>query len=574
MTTTHTQTQIDPAALFAAAQLQFPQVESAALRVMVDMIAAQDDRFRPYRFDVHSYIQNRLGYTAWRGENGATGQAEVLDYYELVLKQLHERRDFEQGKVELNQLRYWRPGQEIQNWISVDAGHNLGKTTSGAFIVNHFFDCFPAIGYCFAPSYEQINDLLFKEIRVQRRGKNLPGEVLEEPKIKHTEDHFVKGKATNNSNNTGTERAQGQHNEYLIFVIDEAEGVPKFVYDAIKSMASGGIAVVIVLRNPRTTICEAHKLRKQSNVKSFRISCLDHPNVVYDREVIAGSVRRQYVTEMLEGCEVVREHSADDHTFELPWQPGTIYRPNLEFLWRVLGIASSKGTDDTFCSPGRYEAACTNEPYDGDPTDTAWLGIDAARYGNDKGTIYSRHSGSVKKETEIAKRDGYEYYLKAKEVCLRLYALGVRKIKIRMDAGGGYHSTCCDNLRRDADLLEKFELLEVIEVHNNGTANDEKKYADLVTEMYDDACQQLKALRLDSPSTNLEVDLCERRYNYVIKTKMVDGKTRLDLKQLESKEKFKDRFKRSPDDGDGFVLAVASDRLFKRREWHVRSLSI
>lgn len=37
MTTTHTQTQIDPAALFAAAQLQFPQVESAALRVMVDM---------------------------------------------------------------------------------------------------------------------------------------------------------------------------------------------------------------------------------------------------------------------------------------------------------------------------------------------------------------------------------------------------------------------------------------------------------------------------------------------------------------------------------------------------------
>jgi hypothetical protein len=47
---------------------------------------------------------------------------------------------------------------------------------------------------------------------------------------------------------------------------------------------------------------------------------------------------------------------------------------------------------------------------------------------------------------------------------------------------------------------------------------------------------------------------------------MVDGKTRLDLKQLETKEKFKDKFHRSPDDGDGFVLATASDRLFRKRE--------
>jgi predicted phage terminase large subunit-like protein len=48
MTTTHTQTQIDPAALFAAAQLQFPQVESAALRVMVDMALGQ--AFNPSTF--------------------------------------------------------------------------------------------------------------------------------------------------------------------------------------------------------------------------------------------------------------------------------------------------------------------------------------------------------------------------------------------------------------------------------------------------------------------------------------------------------------------------------------------
>jgi hypothetical protein len=553
-------------------QLTPDKLASVARAYRVADVVCGVNSFDSYRFRVHDYIEEKLRYKAWRGENGATGQAEVIDYYELVLKQLHERRDYEQGKLKIGQLRYWRPGQEIKNWISVDAGHNVGKTTEGAFLVNHFFDCFPAIGYCFAPSYEQINDLLFKEIRVQRRGKGLLGEVLEEPKIKHTEDHFVKGKATNNSNNTGTERAQGQHNEYLIFVIDEAEGVPKFVYDAIKSMASGGIAIVIILRNPRTTICEAAKVRKQSNVKSFRISCLDHPNVVQDREIIPGSVRRQYVTEMLEGCEVVKEHSADDHTFELPWQESVIYRPSLEFLWRVLGIASSKGTDDTFCSPGRYDAACVNEAYGGDDESEAFLGVDAARYGNDKGTIYVRHSGKVWKDSEISKQDGFIYYLKVKEACQKLKQMGVKRIQVRLDAGGGYASTAIDNLNRDADLKEWFDSFEVIEVHNNGKPSDPAKYADLVTEMYADACQQLKALRLESPSSNLEVDLCERKYTYVIKTGLVDGKTRLDLKQLESKEKFKDRFHRSPDDGDGFVLAVANKRLFRNGDINIDGL--
>jgi hypothetical protein len=537
-----------------------------AARAGVRLVNASE--FEPTRFDPEAYVRKRLHYTPWAGAHGATGQAEILAYYALVLRQLHERRDYEQGLKSEAELEYWTPGREIQNWISVDAGHNLGKTTVGAFIVNHFFDHFPAIGYCFAPSFEQINDLLFKEIRVQRRGKGLPGEVLEgEPRIKDSEDHFVKGKATNNSHETGTERAQGQHNDYLIFVIDEAEAVPKFVYDAVRSMASGGIAVVVVLRNPRTTTCEAHKIRKQSFVKSFRISCLDHPNVRENRDVIPGSVRRDYVENMLAACEVVTEHSEEDHTFTVPWRPGVIYRPSLECMWRVLGRASSKGTDNTFCSPDRYEAATEREPYDGDDPEEARIGVDCARYGNDLGTEYVRWAGHVWKDKEFAQQDGYVYYVGIKETCRALKEKGVKRIKVRMDAGGGYHSTACDNLRRDADLQEWFEVFEVIEVHNNGAAHDPDKYADLVTEMYFYGAEALKALRLDSPSPNLEQDLCERKFKYVIKT--VEGKTRLDLKQLVPKEKFKEDFHRSPDDGDGFVLAVAPDRLFTEEEFAV-----
>ena len=516
-----------------------------------------NERFTPYQFDPAAYVQKFLGWTPW------TRQLEIMEAYALSLRQQHERDGWEQGEIALDDLEYWQPGQIIKNWLLVDAGHNVGKTKEAAGLVSHFFDCFsPSIVYCFAPNDDQINDLLFKEIRTDRVGKDLPGEVLLEPRIKHKGNHFVKGKATNNSKGTGTERAQGQHGKYLLFVLDEAEGIPGFIWDAVESMVSGGIVIVLVLRNPRTTTCQAHKLRRRENAQAFRISCLEHPNVLEDREIIPGSVRRQYVENMLEGCEQVNEHSDDDFTFELPWQPGVVYRPSIEFLWRVLGIASSKNVDNTFCPPGRYEAAQSREPYDGDNPEEARIGVDAARYGNDKGTVYVRHAGRVRKDCEIIKQDGFEYYLAVKRLCVFLHNKGVKRVWVRVDAGGGYHSTCVDNLNRDDELHNLFEILEVIEVYNNAVANDEDKFADLVTEMYYHAGEALKALHLDSPSPALEVDLCERKYEYVIKT--TGNKTRLDVKKLVSKEKFKDDFQRSPDDGDGFVLCAAPDYILAR----------
>jgi hypothetical protein len=179
--------------------------------------------------------------------------------------------------------------------------------------------------------------------------------------------------------------------------------------------------------------------------------------------------------------------------------------------------------------------------------------------------MYVRHAGRVYKAAEISGEDGFAYYLKAKEICLDLNSKGVKRIQVRADGGGGYCSTCVDNLNRDADLKEMLESISIIEVHNNGVATDPKKYSNKVTELYAYAGEALKVLRLDSPSPSLEVDLCERKYHHVIKT--VEGKTRLDVKELYSKEKFRDDYHRSPDDGDGFVLAVAGEGLFKEQGW-------
>jgi hypothetical protein len=511
------------------------------------------DRFSAYRFAPERYIVDHLGWQPWRGTAQHPGQADILDAYADSLRLQHLRRDEPDA--------YPDP---VPNIIRIESGHGIGKTTLLAGIVSHFFDCFEkSIVYAFAPGYEQINDLLFKEIRLQRSGKALPGRVLETPEIKGGPAHFVKGRATNDAHGRGTERVQGQHGPYLLFVIDEAEGVADFVYDAIKSMASGGIAIVVLAANPRTRTSRFHRLASGRLVQNFRISCLNHPNVLHNRPLIPGAVERAYVETMIDDgetqhCEVVSQHDPDNHTFELPWQPGVIYQPDAEFLFRVLGFAPANIASNTMCPVGRYEAAKSRTPVPELPS-VARIGVDVARFGDDAGAVYVRHSGAAWRAERLSKLDTTEYTQSVKRHALRLASLGVNSLHVRIDGGGGFGGGVIDQLRRDHDLRHAFSDFQVLEVNNNSTPRDDKAFADLGTEMYWHAAESLKALALVRPPDALEFDLCERTYEWM----KVRGH---DVKQLEPKKAYKKRHDgRSPDDGDGFALAVAPDHLFSRQ---------
>lgn len=508
-------------------------------------------RFDAYVFEPERYIAEQLGWQPWRGTAEAPGQAEILDAYASSLRTQQQRRD-EGGE-----------GNPPPNTIRVESGHGIGKTTLLAGIVSHFFDCFDeSIVYAFAPGYEQINDLLFKEIRKQRAGRNLPGRVLQTPEIKGTDAHFAKGRATNDAHGKGTERVQGQHAPYLLFVIDEAEGVADFVYDAIKSMASGGIAVVILCANPRTRTSRFHKLKSGRAVVNFRVSCLAHPNVRAGRVLIPGAVERAYVEAMIDDgetqhCEVVSAHDPDQHTFELPWRPGVVYRPDPEFLFRVLGVAPANTAVNVFCPVGRYEAAKARRPVPSEPH-RARIGVDVARWGDDAGVVWVRHNGRAWRAARLAQLDTVAYIQAVRAEALGLRAQRVTSLHIRVDAGGGYGGGIVDQLSRDQELRRAFVDFDVLEVNNNGTPHDPKAFVDLGTELYWHAAEALKALALTRPPDALEADLCERTFDWV--------KARgLDVKRLEPKADFKRRHEgRSPDDGDGLALAAAPDHLFRR----------
>lgn len=504
--------------------------------------------FARYRFDPLGYIQDKLGWEPWAGDAAHPGQVEVLAAYAAALR----------AQIEPD-------GTFVQNTIRVEAGHTVGKTRLASGMVNHFFDCFsPSIIYTFAPTYEQIHDLLWKEIKATRRGRNLPGRILD-LELHAADDHFAKGRATNNAGGQGTERAQGQHGPYLMFVLDEAEGIADYVYDAVRSMTSGGVAIVVMLANPRTRSSRFHRAAAGADVVNFRISCVYHPNVLAGREIVPGAVQRRYVESMIDDgstrhAEIVSHHDPDRHTFELPWRPGVIYAPDHEFMFRVLGVAPEFIADDVFVPTGRYLAATKRLPVPSEPH-VARLGIDAARFGKDLGTLYVRHNGRLYRAAQFPQQDGNAYLRAIRSEALLLAAQGVTDIAFRVDGGGGFGSTVIDGLTSDLELKRRFLQYQVLEVHFNAAASDPSAYADLASELYGHVAEALKTLAILKAPNALEADLCERTFRWVTASQHHIKK---DVKEIQSKTIFHATHGRSPDDGDGAALACAPDRIFKQ----------
>ena len=569
------------------AQLPLEQQAQAALHALklygapTGLSPAHKARAKRYQFDAEGYIREVLGWEPWGGTEDEPGQLEVIRAYELALRQQVERESYNKGETLPADLQWWKPGQSIENEIRVEAGHGVGKTKLASGLFSHFLDCFlPSIVYTFAPTESQIRDLLWKEIETDRKNNGFPG-VLTDLEISIAANHFAKGRATNDNGGKGSERVQGQHGEFLMFILDEAEGVAGFVYRAIKTMLAGGIGIVLMLANPKTRTSDFYHARKRATCKSFRISSHSHPNVVQGHDVIPGAVKRQYVESMMEGdgnspnVEVATKHDAEKHTFELPFsvefggetrEPGTIFLPNDEYLFRVLGIPPESGNGNTLIPTGRFEAATKRAPQELLFVDRSKIrvGVDAARWGNDAGTIYFEFAGIVRRVAQVYQEDGDEYIgaiVAEAEVIWEAAPAGEKpqSLHIRVDGTGGWGSDVITGLRSNRRLTARFADFKVIEVAFNGSpsADNADKYDDISTEIYDLSGARLSALCVPNPAKTLQPDLCERTYKWV--TRRDGGRT---VKQLTDKDVYKKANKHSPDDGDGFCLCVAPDQTF------------
>ncbi len=169
--------------------------------------------------------------------------------------------------------------------VSVKSGHGVGKTASLALVVLWHVSVFPDSKVaCTAPTGHQLNDLLWAEIaKWHKKMHPYFADQIEVRRdtVQAKDDPAGRFAVARTSRKENPEALQGFHASHMLYLVDEASGVPDQVFEPMRGALSTRGSRVVLAANPtrvdgffhRTH----HKLRDMWTRLQF--SCLDSPMV-------------------------------------------------------------------------------------------------------------------------------------------------------------------------------------------------------------------------------------------------------------------------------------------------------
>ncbi len=258
--------------------------------------------------------------------------------------------------------------------VSIRSGHARGKDYVTAVAGVCFLTLFaPSKVIMTAPTGRQVDGIMMAEVkRVYKRAQvNLGGRILSRS-IRLTEDdtwYLLGFKAGDQNGESWT----GFHSPNIMVCITEATGLEDDVFNAIEGLLQGNSRLVLAF-NPLKMTGEAYNSTMSNLYKSFRLNCLNAPNVVnyreylnkeisyneYQKRHIPGQVDYNWIDEKIQkpGWVVEVPEKVDHYDFE--WN-GKIYRPEDLFRVKVLGEFPQED-EDTLITLSMLESAY--EKYD------------------------------------------------------------------------------------------------------------------------------------------------------------------------------------------------------------------
>jgi hypothetical protein len=306
-------------------------------------------------------------------------------------------------------VEWWAKQQEVARavlehpMVFVKASHGVGKTHLAGGLVSWHFDSFnPSITLTTAPTAPQVNDLTWKEVRLQRRGRNML------PKAPRIEDYFPNGEINPGHMAGGytardADAFQGRHEEHLFLLFEEATGIEAPFWTAGEGiLSSGKDNRWLVICNPVDPASPA-RLSELTNPRwhSITISALDHPNI---RAQLLGlpkpfpkAIDLSWVEDKIERW-CTPTAAAEARTTDFCWPPLGIaqargiepqwYRPGALFEGKVLGRWPSQATAAVWSDADWLvaESAILTWPRNCVPE----VGCDPARQGNNETAIVAR----------------------------------------------------------------------------------------------------------------------------------------------------------------------------------------
>ena len=279
--------------------------------------------------------------------------------------------------------------------VLVRSGHNVGKTFAAGCAVNWFYDSFdPSVVITTAPTERDVVDLLWTEVRLQRRRAGLSEDFigLRAPEMRTSDEHWAKGYTARKG-----ESFQGRHRNRMLFVFDEAEGVDPAYWETTNTMfqPQEGHAWLCI-GNPTTTTSRAY-LEEMAIDKDgapkwhvVTLSALDHPNIAAQLAGLPVPVPAAVSVEQIDAwlSDWAEEIPLDEvQATDVRWRDkyfrcGPVAEP------RILGRRPSAGTFGVW-SDSLWQSA-VNASLEPDPRILPRLGCDVARHGDDFTEIHAR----------------------------------------------------------------------------------------------------------------------------------------------------------------------------------------
>lgn len=459
----------------------------------------------------------------------------------MLLRLCYQRDPILYAKHELH-VEWWSKQQEIaralveHGRVFVKAGNGPGKSFLAAGLVNWFYDCFrPGVCLTTAPTGQQVKDVLWKEIRVQRKGR--PGLQPKAPRLEDAANHYAAGYTAESP-----EAFQGRHDENLFIIFDEATGIDGEFWDASNGMQP---KFWLVLLNPTDTASRAYEEELKEGWHTITLNGFEHPNVIAglegrDPPFPQSSLTVHWVRERVkEWCSLVppEDRRIGDIEFD-----GMLYRPGPLFESRVLGRWPTAGSTSVWNELLWREALISREI----PNLPFALACDVARFGDDFTSIMAGHGGcAVHHEThngwdtvqtsgrliQLANQFGKQLNIDPKIIPIRVDDDGVGGGVTDQGKANGYRFEPCSGASKayEADLYP----------------NRRSEVWFVGTQMAAD--QRIDLSRLSDDSKHL------LRKQAMAPTWKLDSQGR---RVVEPKTDTKKRIGRSPDDMDAFNLLL------------------
>jgi len=388
--------------------------------------------------------------------------------------------------------------------ITIRSGHGTGKTALLAWLILWFnvTRINPRVP-CTATTAPQLHDVLWAEL--SKWHSKMDPRVRDLFEIRKERFYFKLRRLTwfavaRTARKEQPDALQGFHADDLMYVCDEASGIPDEIFEPVEGALTSGNAILILAGNPIWTygyFYDSHH-KDRALYDRFHFSSLDSPLV----------------------------HPSYPKRIARKWG-----KESNVYLVRVEG-EFPKDLDDLFIPYHLVQAAVSMVQVEPMPEDALVYGVDPARFGDDESALVKRRGGKVIEVIGLRKHDtmavaGWvaNHARRDKPSCIFVDSIGI---------GAGV----ADRLRELG-----FHAIDVnVQTRDPGTRDD---VADLRTELWHRVRDELEKGRLDLPDDeDLVGQLTTPLYIFNSKGKML----------LEPKDKMKARGKESPDRADALVM--------------------